>query len=186
MGNVIENVMKLKNMSELMVDLAYSAVFLRDKRISEEVVKMQKQVDTVMADTLKHIFKVRGSEDQQVRMVEFIDYITDITKTTAHMAQLVQKGSIPDYMKDILSETDKRVMTFDVKKGSALANKSVGKSVVRSRTGANIISVRRGEEWIFSIDKETVLKAGDMVVVVGNKESESLLKKFADGRIKGV
>ena len=50
----------------------------------------------------------------------------------------------------------------------------------------NIISLNRGDDWIFNIDKDTVLKAGDEIVAVGNQGSENLLKKFADGKIKGI
>jgi len=186
MSNVIENVMKLKNMSELMVDLAYSAVFLRSRSISKQVIEMQKQIELTTAETLKHLFKIRGSDDNRVRMVEFIDYITDITRAATHIAGLVNKGSIPDFMKNILSETDERIMTFEIKKGSILAGKTIREAAVRSRTGANIISFNRGDEWIFNINKDTVLKVGDDIVAVGNEGSENLLKKFADGKIKGV
>ena len=186
MSNVIDNIMKLKNMSELMVDLAYSAVLLRNKKISEEVMKMQESIEEITANTLKLMFKVRGSDNQRVRMIEFMDYITDITRAATHIAQLVQKGSIPDFMKNILSETDERIVTFEIKRHSILANKTIGESVVRSRTGANIISLKRGEDWIFNINKDTVLKPGDEIVAVGKKGSEDLLRKFAEGKIKGI
>ncbi len=178
--------MKIKNISELMVDLAYSAVFLQSRHISDEVMKMEKQVDEIATDTLKHIFKVKGSEDNRVRMVELMDFITDITRAATHIAQLAHKGSIPDFMKNILSETDKRIMTIEIKKDSILANNTVGASLVRSRTGANIISIRRGEEWFFDINKDTELRPEDVIVAVGRKDSEKLLKNFADGKTKAV
>jgi uncharacterized protein with PhoU and TrkA domain len=184
MSNVIENIMKMKNMSELMVDLAYSALFLRNKYISEEVMKMEKQIDTIMADTLRHLFRIKDSEDNRIMVVELMDYITDITRAATHIAGLVQKGSVPEFMKNILSETDERIMTVEIKKESILANNTIGNSLVRSRTGSNIISIKRGDEWIFGINKETALKAGDMIVAVGRKDSEKLLKNFAEGKTK--
>jgi len=186
MGNVIENIMELKNMSELMVDLAYSAVFLQSKHISNEVMKMEREADEITTETLKHIFKIRGSEEQRIRMIEFIDYITDITNAAKHIAELVGKGSIPEYAKNILSEADKRIMTFEIKNDSVLAEKTLEESLVRSRTGANIISINRGEDWLFGINKNTVLKAGDTIVAVGSKGSEELLEKFASGRLKTI
>ncbi|MEM2487936.1 MAG: PhoU domain-containing protein, partial [Thermoproteota archaeon] len=44
---VREILLEMKNLSELMIDLAYSAALFNDKELAEEVLELEKKVDTL-------------------------------------------------------------------------------------------------------------------------------------------
>jgi uncharacterized protein with PhoU and TrkA domain len=176
--------MKMKNISELMVDLAYSAIFLQDKEISEEVMELSKEISLLENETLKYIFKVRGSDDDRIKIINFMDYVTDITKAAVQIANLVKEGEVSEVLKNVLGETDERVITAEIKLGSIMCEKTIESVGVRTKTRANIITIRRGGRWIFDVKKTSILHRGDLIVATGNQEAEKLLKKMAIGKLK--
>lgn len=64
---------------------------------------------------------------------------------------------------------------------SALANRSIGEAHVRSRTGASIVGVARGERFTASPGPDTVLEPGAMLAVVGRRESVAAVEVLATG-----
>lgn len=60
---------------------------------------------------------------------------------------------------------------IEVQPGSELAGRSIGEAHVRSRTGASIVGVARGERFTASPGPDTPLEAGALLAVVGRRES---------------
>ena len=69
--------------------------------------------------------------------------------------------------------TDIDTETFLIDERSPAAGRSIKDLRVRSKTGATVIAVRRNEEVIPSPEPEFVLKAGDVVYLIGKKENVS-------------
>lgn len=58
-------------------------------------------------------------------------------------------------------------LTIDA--GSRFANRPLGDTQARSRTGCSIIAVVRGEEVIVSPEPDELLRIGDMLVAIGGE-----------------
>jgi TrkA domain protein len=76
-----------------------------------------------------------------------------------------------------------RIEWLEVAPGSDLDHKRIIDSRIRSRTGATIIGIQRGREMIGSPGVEEVIRPGDVLMVIGNREQtrgvESLCKACA-------
>lgn len=58
----------------------------------------------------------------------------------------------------------------EVRSGSPLAGRMLGDTRARTRTGASIVAVVRGEDVIASPSPVQPLAAGDVLVVIGTRE----------------
>ena len=183
-SSVKQNLLEMKNISELMVDLAYSSLFLQDRAIANEVTKLHEKIKLLEKDTLKHVFKIRESAEERIKIIDLMDYVRDIANAALNMCQLIKRGDFPEIIEDVLEETEERTITARVNKKSMLCNKTIGELKLRTFTRVNIISIKRGDKWIFGINKNTLLKEGDFLVGVGTAEAEQAFKKVANGKIK--
>lgn len=60
--------------------------------------------------------------------------------------------------------------TFRVKKGSILAGRSLREGIIRSRSGASVLVIKRGDEMIPNPDPLWELQPGDIVLSLGSPE----------------
>jgi CPA2 family monovalent cation:H+ antiporter-2 len=60
--------------------------------------------------------------------------------------------------------------TFQVRRGSPLQGTSVREGVLRSRSGATILAIKRGGEMVPNPDPVWELKEGDIVLLLGSPE----------------
>jgi len=184
LSNIKENLLKMKNISELMVDLGYSALFLQDKGIVKEVMELDKNIRNLEKENLKYIFKIRTSETEKIKLIELMQNIRDITNAAVDMCSLISGDSIPPVVKDVLEETEERIITAKVAKKSVLNNATVGEIKIRTFTKVNILSIKRGDKWIFRINRDTKIYEGDSLVGVGPAGAQPIFRKLAAGRIK--
>lgn len=180
--NIKDNLLRMKDMSELMLDLAYSAVFLKDKAIADRVRELHQEMAALEESTLKMLFKVRESDEARMFIVDFTDYVKDIANSALSIADLSQKKDMPSIVKDILTESGQRLILVTISAKSDYANKTIGESQVRSDTRANIIGIKRDNKWIFSIGPDTKLLPGDEVIAVGTYMADKLFKKKVTGK----
>ena len=179
MVSIKENILRMKDMSELMVDLAYSALLLHDQNITAEVESMYEELQKIGKDTLKLLFKIKESEEERIYMIELTDQIKEIADGARHIAELTREKAMPAIIKDILKETDERILVETVSVHSVLANKRVGESEVKKHTRAKIIAIKRKGRWLFGITRDTKILAGDTLVAVGSKFAEKPFKDAA-------
>ncbi len=179
--NIKDNILKMKNMSELMIDLAYSAVFLRDIEIASEVESMYRELRSFEKDTLKLIFKIREPEEERVFMIDIMDTIGELAHSALRLADLAKSKSYPSIIKDVLSATDKRTIIIRIAPHSVYANKTIEESEIKTKTGAQLVGIKRDHRWIFKIEKTMRLLPEDEVLAVGDKKADELFKKYATG-----
>jgi TrkA domain protein len=64
---------------------------------------------------------------------------------------------------------------ISLEKGSPLINKSIKESEIRKKTGASIVAIMRGDLTITNPSLDEILREGDIIVLVGNKQQ---IEKF--------
>lgn len=177
--NIKENLLKMKNMTELMLDLAYSAVFLKDKAIAEKVKEMYNEIAALEESTLKMLFKIREPEEDRMFIVDLTDSMKDIANAALHIAELSESKERPSIVKDLLTESEERLITVKISPKSEYAKKTIDESHIRTNTRVSIIGIKRENKWIFNIDKNTKLMPNDEVIAVGTYNADKLFKKKA-------
>ncbi|MBR6025069.1 MAG: potassium channel family protein [Methanobrevibacter sp.] len=176
---------EMKNMSELMVDLAYSAVLFNSIDAAEEVLTLENRVNAMNYEIKKEsLVAARSYEDAEklTALLEIAEAAESMANAAKDLADLVIKGIKPHpVFKMVMEESDKMIARIGVVNESDLANKTLGELLLVNRTGMRVIAIRRGESWIYGPDKNTMILANDILILKGTDEGADLLRKLASG-----
>ena len=175
----------MKNMSELMVDLAYSAVLFNSKGAAEEVLKLENRVNSMNYEVKKQsLVAARSYEDAEklTALLEIAEAAESIANAAKDLADLVIKGIKPHpVFRMVMEESEKMITRVLVSPNSDLANQTLGDLLLVNRTGERVISIRRGDSWIYGPDKNTLIVEGDVLIAKGTEAGSEVLEKLADG-----
>ncbi len=178
---------EMKNMSELMVDLSYSALLFNSIDAAEEVEKLENKINRLNYQIKREsLLAARTVEDAEklTALLEVGEATETIADSAKDIADLVLEGMRPHpVFKMVIEESDEMIKRFMISKGFELAGKSLGELLLATRTGMTVIAIRRNESWIYGPDKNTVLAADDILIAKGNETGATLLEKLAKNEI---
>ncbi|MCD6477855.1 MAG: PhoU family transcriptional regulator [Candidatus Aenigmarchaeota archaeon] len=184
--NVKELLEELKNVSELMLDLAYSAVFFESKDIAREVILLSDSVSKLEEDLYLHLFAISKKMSKRlISVIELVETSKKVAAAAKNLGELVLEGKeLHPVIKVALKETDESIVRVKISKNSIMANKTLGELKFRSNTGLDVIAIRRRKKWIFDPKKNTRIYPGDVIIAVGSLESCRRAKDIANGKIQ--
>lgn len=183
--NIKENILQIKNMSELMLDLAYSAIFLEDERITREVDQLAAKIKELEDETYQYVFRIKEADEKRIVLLDMVDHVKSVADAAQQLAKLAKRSKhFPTVIKDILQDSDERVVAEKITANSNLANTTVGELKLRTKVGIRVIAVQRRDMWYFGITKEFSLAPGDVIVAVCSAHAEQMLKDLAKGTMK--
>ncbi|MDR0900191.1 MAG: potassium channel family protein [Methanobrevibacter sp.] len=187
MSSIKDILIEMKNLSELMVDLAYSAVLFNSKDAANEVLKLENKVNSLNYEIKKQsLVAARSVEDAEklTALLEIAEAAESIANAAKDLADIVLKGFKPHpVFKMVMEESDKMILNVKIEETSELAGKTLGEIFLANRTGMRIIAIRREESWIYGPDKHTTLYKGDNLIAKGTAAGAELLEKLASGQI---
>ncbi len=187
--NVKEHLEDLKNLSELMLDLAYSSVFFESKEIAKEVMVLYNELEDVEEKLYLHLFA--GSRGKlQKKFISVLDVVESskwVANAAKNMSETVLEGkALHPVIKEALKGTDESIVRVVVTKRSILKGKTLGDLRLRTEMGMHIIAIRRGNKWIFDPKKHTDILENDIMFAVGPSFSCKKLNKLAKGEAKKI
>ena len=188
MPSVKDILIEMKDMSELMVDLAYSAVLFNNKDAAEEVLTLEHRLNSMNYEIKKQsLVAARSLEDAEklTTLLEIAEAAESMGNAAKDLADLTLKGFEPHpVFRAVMEESERNIIRLKVKEESDLANESLGDLLLLNRTGMRIISIRRGESWIYGPDKNTVILADDFLIAKGTETGTEILEKLVSGEIR--
>jgi uncharacterized protein with PhoU and TrkA domain len=181
--NVKELLVEAKDASELMVDLAYAAVFFNDDKLAEEVEVLEQR----MGGHLRRLREVamlaaRSPEDAEAMagVLHIAAAMEKIGDAASDIARVIQaKLGIPAALRLDLRHADEIVGRVRVREGAPCVGRSLKDLLLPSETGMWLLAVRRGSEWEFDPQAETVLNEGDVLLFQGPEEGVNLIREVA-------
>ncbi|HEX9891731.1 MAG TPA: TrkA C-terminal domain-containing protein [Actinomycetota bacterium] len=181
--NVKDLLAEAKDTSELMVDLAYAAVFFNDEDLAEEVDRLEEMMDAYLGD-LRWIsmLAARSPEDAEAMggVLHIAGAIEKIGDAAADIARVVTaKLGLPDALRADLRHADEIVGRVKVREGSQVVGRTLRELTLPIESGMWLIAVRRGTEWEFDPGPESVLSDGDVLLYQGPEEGVNLLRELA-------
>jgi uncharacterized protein with PhoU and TrkA domain len=186
--SVKDILIEMKDMSELMVDLAYSAVLFNNKDAAEEVLTLENRLNSMNYEIKKQsLVAARSLEDAEklTTLLEIAEAAESMGNAAKDLADLTLKGFEPHpVFRAVMEESERNIIRLKVKEESDLANESLGDLLLLNRTGMRIISIRRGESWIYGPDKNTVILADDFLIAKGTETGTEILEKLVSGEIR--
>jgi uncharacterized protein with PhoU and TrkA domain len=178
----------MKNLSELMIDLAYSAALFNDKELAEDVIELEGRTDTLayLLD-MEIMIAARDAKDAESLIgVSTVAAAADkISDAAADIAAIVTRNiGIHPIIGEIFEKVEERLMKVTVKEGSIIAGKTIEELDLAARMGVDIIAVRRNKEWILDPEDNERVFIGDTLITRGAPMGIKEFKELAEGTLK--
>ncbi|MBA2617283.1 MAG: potassium channel protein [Rubrobacter sp.] len=181
--NLKDMLREAKDTSELMVDLAYAALFYNSEDISEEVFRLEERLNDLVFDMRTLAILAARSPADAEQMAGILQVVQDIEKignAANDIAKIVVKrlGIPRELLQDIpgAEETPSRVR---IHAESTLDGRSLEDADLPTETGMRPIAVRSDDEWNFDPEPEDVLRAGDVLFMQGPPEGVAEVREMA-------
>jgi uncharacterized protein with PhoU and TrkA domain len=184
--NLKDMLTEAKDTSELMVDLAYAAIFYNSEDLSEEVFRLEERLNDLVFDMRSlAIFAARSHADaeQMAGILQVVQDIEKIGNAAYDIAKIVIKrlGILPELLHDI-PEAEEIPSRVRIQAESSLDGCSLGDVDLPVETGMRPIAIRREDEWDFEVEAEDVLRSGDVLFVQGPPEGVAEIRELAGAR----
>lgn len=172
-----------KDTSELMVDLAYAAVFFADPKLADEVDHLEEMMGDYIRD-LRWIsmLAARSPDDaeQMSHVLHIASCIEKIGDAAVDIARVISaRLGIPDALRADLRHADEVVGRVRVRPGSQAVGKMLRQLMLPTETGMWVIAVRRGNDWEFDPGPGSALSEEDVLLFRGPEEGVELIRGLA-------
>ena len=183
--NVKELVVEAKDASELMVDLAYAAVFFGDEDLGREVLHLEDRMDAAVHELRLLCMVAARSPDDAAKMagvLGMVNAIEEIADAAEDIARVVLKQlGVPGELREDLRHAEEVVARVKLREDNEMAGRSLMDLVLPSETGMWIIAIRRDVDYLYGPDGETVLQTGDVLLMQGPPEGIDRVRELAGG-----
>jgi uncharacterized protein with PhoU and TrkA domain len=178
---------EIKDLSELMIDLAYSAALFNSKALAEEVLELEKRVDTLayLVD-MNIMLAARDAEDAEhlVGVSAVASAADKISDAAADIAILVIKDiGIHPIVRQVFEKVAEHLIRVKVNPNSVLTADSLEELELAARIGVDIIAIRRNKKWIINPKGTEMLEKDDVLFARGAPHGIDELKGLAEGTI---
>jgi len=169
--SVRDLLVEMKDLSELMIDLAYSAALFNSRPLAEEVIEMERQVDNLayLLD-MSAMLAARDAKDaESLVAVSVVAGATDkISDAAGDIATIVLREiGIHPIVREAFEKVEEQLSRAEIQKGSVWANKTLRDLELAPKMGVDIIAIRRNKEFIINPEHDELVLEGDVVIARG-------------------
>jgi len=182
LDRAIDVLVEMKNLSEVAVGLAYSALVLRDRGLAAEVDHLEDRLDD-MKERLE-VWVLRSADGQiDPSPLRGLLHLAQAAEEIADAAQgivwLVTEGEeLHPVLALALGEADEVAVRVPVAPGAPAEGKRLRELQLETETGFYLLAIRRGGGYIYRPRKDVVLLAGDELIATGPDEGHALLAQM--------
>jgi uncharacterized protein with PhoU and TrkA domain len=179
---------EMKDISELMIDLAYSAALFHSRELAEDVLELEEHVDTLAYILgMNAMLAARDAEDAEalVGVSVVAAAANKISDAAADIAAIVlQEIGIHPIVREAFQKVEERLARTEVKPSSILVGQKLGELELAAKIGVDIIAIRRGKEWIINPKEDDAVDKEDVLVARGAPLGIEEFKGLADGTVQ--
>ena len=181
---ITNQLVELKNTSELAIDLAYSALLLNNTFLAEEVQLLHQKLEGVDIDLEQLLLSCRLQGDDARGLISLIRMgmaAERISYAASRIAQVVLRGIEPHpVLKMMIQAADETIERVKVIKGSPLIDKTLKEAQLPEETGWRVLVIKRGEKWVRP-KASTIVEEGDLLIASGYADGEEDFKQIVSG-----
>jgi uncharacterized protein with PhoU and TrkA domain len=170
LDRAVDTLVEMKNLSEVAVGLAYSALVFRDRSLAAEVRHLEDRLDE-----MKHRLElwVLRSADANVNV-----------STLRGLLHLIEKsGELHPVLGIALGDTDEVVVRMPVAEGAPVVGHTLGQLELPIEPGFAVLALERDGRYWYRPRKHATLRAGDSVLAVGPEEGRPALAELFGWRL---
>jgi uncharacterized protein with PhoU and TrkA domain len=182
LDRAIDVLVEMKNISEVAVGLAYSALVLRDPGLAAEVNHLEDRLDE-MKERLE-LWVLRGAQEHldpsALRgLLHLAQAAEEIGDAAEQLVWLVSEGEeLHPILAIALGHADEVVVRVPVAEGAAADGKSLQSLCMETETGFYLLAIRRGGRYLYRPRASVILRAGDDLIATGPDEGHALLAEL--------
>ncbi len=170
--NVKDAIAEIKDIVELMLDLAYSSILFKEPEFSEIVIELDERLNELM-------FRARASVMLAARGIDEIEELTSVLQVIDSMVLL---GSAAKDLAKILLDNiglpsaflksthlvEETIVSTIIPNGSKACNISIAD--IENETSMRIIAIKK-DEWIINPADDLIINANDKVIAKGPSQA---------------
>ncbi len=172
-----------KDMSELMVDLAYAAVYFGDEGMADAVADLEENMSQTVAEmralSLLAVRSRREAEEMTwvLRIVSAIERIANSAVDIGHI--VTRNLGIPQVLVADLARAAEVSHRLVVREGSHLANRPLSDMELPVVVGMRVVAIQSGRRWNTHVDGDTIVEPGDVLFMRGEPAGIVRLRELA-------
>ncbi len=179
LDRAIDVLVEMKNISEVAVGLAYSALVLRDQGLAAEVNSLEDRLDEMMERL--ELWVLRAAQERVdpsglrglMRLAQAAEEIGDAAQ---QMVWLIQEGEeLHPILALALGDAEEVAVRVPVAAGSEADGHSLKELCLETETGFYLLAIRRGGRYIYRPRAGVVLEPEDELIATGPDEGHTRL-----------
>ncbi|MEM3404333.1 MAG: PhoU domain-containing protein [Nitrososphaeria archaeon] len=180
---VVDMIVQLKDLSEMMVDLAHFALIYGNEEIADQVIDMEEIVDKLYTKLELAVLESRGTQPAAVLLssIRLAVAAEQIADAAYKLASIVKRGAKAHHiLKLAMEKADETIVATTISDNSVLVNKSLGELGLEDDIGMKIIAVKRHETWTYNPKDFFKLASNDLIIARGYSEGRERLLNAAN------
>ncbi len=179
---------EMKDIADLILDLAYSAILFDIEELAEEVQRLEERMDNLIYQIrMTATLASRDVEDAQhmAGILQIANASEVISDAAREIVNVIHEGFEPDEIViNALKTSDERIMKTVIEKNSSMIKKRIKEIKLAITTGMYILVVRRDQKWFYRPRKDFCFYQGDVIIARGCDDGVNLLRKISKGEVK--
>ena len=176
-----------KDASELMVDLAYAALYFDDEGMAEAVLDLEEEMSDLVHEmrsltmlAVRHPREVDGMSS----VLLVVSSIEQIANAAVDISKIVLRNiGIPQALLVDMAEAAEVSHRLVVAHGSHLVSRSLADLELPVVVGMRVVAIQRGRRWLTDIGGESVLEPSDVLFVRGEPAGIVRLRELASASV---
>jgi uncharacterized protein with PhoU and TrkA domain len=172
-----------KDNSELMIDLAYAAVYFGDSAMADEVDELEERLSALVHEMRAVCVLAARSPrdaDAMASVLQVVGAIERLGNAAVDIARIVTRRlGIPRALVADLSAAEEISHRVRIREGSQMAHRSLSDLELPVEVGMRVVAVRREREWMTDVDGDLVLVPGDVLFLQGAAAGIAELRTLA-------
>ncbi len=182
LDRAVDVLVEMKNISEVAIGLAYSALLFNDQSLAAEVSALEDRLDE-MRERLE-IWVLRSAageiDPSPLRgLLHLGDAAEEIGDAAQQMVWLVEREEeMHPVLAMALGDTDEVIARVPVAAGSALDGRTLSEAKLELETGYYLLAIRRAGRYLYRPRGPVRLEAGDELIAIGPDEGHARLAQL--------
>ena len=182
LDRAVDVLVEMKNLSEVAVGLAYSALVLADRGLAAEVRHLEDRLDEMKDHLELWVLRSAGGDLDPAELrglLHLAEAAEDIGDQAQAMVWLVEKDEeLHPILGIALGEADEVVVRYPVAAGSATDGATLSELRLNIEPGFTVLAVRRGGGYLYRPRGPVRLADGDEIIASGPEEGRALLARM--------
>lgn len=173
----------MKNFSSLIVDLAYYSLVYNDKKLANEVLRMEEFIDELWnLLVMQASLSVRDAEDAEsmVGVMKLASATNKISDTAGDLAILTLLNMpLHSAVRAAIMGGEEAVSRIKIRENSKIIGLTLGEIFAKLDLALDVIAARKALTWTFAPKETYKVEFDDVLIVRGPREAIDRLRKAA-------